>query len=42
MMKFFAGFVLGVAVAAVGFGGIARILDAGVTTIQTQTRELAR
>lgn len=42
MIKFAMGFVLGLVVAAVGFGGIARILDAGVTTIQTQSRELAR
>ena len=42
MIKFVAGFVLGVVVAAVGFGGIARIADKGVQTIQNQTKELAQ
>lgn len=42
MIKFISGFVLGLVVASVGFGGIARILDTGVQTIQTQSRELAR
>lgn len=42
MIKLIVGFVLGVVVASVGFSGITRILDAGVNTIQTQSRELAR
>ena len=42
MAKFLAGFVLGIVVAAVGFGGIARIADKGVQTIQQQSKELAQ
>ena len=42
MIKFIAGFVLGLIVAAVGFGGIARMLDKGVQQIQTQSKELAQ
>ena len=42
MTKLLIGFILGVTVAAVGFGGIARILDRGVEEIQIQTKELAR
>ncbi len=42
MIKFVAGFVLGIVVAAVGFGGIARIADKGVQQIQTQSKELAQ
>jgi hypothetical protein len=36
------GFVLGLVVAAVGFGGIARIFDKGVQTIQSTSKELAQ
>ena len=42
MKKFILGFVLGIIVATVGFGGVARILDRGVTEIQTQSKELAK
>ena len=42
MTKLFIGFVLGLIVAAVGFGGIARIIDNGINLIQNQSRELAR
>jgi hypothetical protein len=42
MSKIIIGFVLGVVVASVGFGGIARIMDKGVQTIQTQSKELAQ
>lgn len=42
MMKFVAGFVLGVVVASVGFTGIARMLDRGVDTIQQTSKELAQ
>ena len=41
-MRFVVGFVLGVVVASVGFSGIARMLDRGVQTIQTQSQELAK
>lgn len=36
------GFVLGIVVATVGFGGIARILDNGVATVKHQSKELAQ
>lgn len=42
MIKLLVGFALGVVVAAVGFGGIARMLDRGVEQIQQQSKELAR
>ncbi len=42
MKNIFIGFVLGLIVAAVGFSGIARIVDRGVQTIQTQSKELAQ
>lgn len=42
MTKFVLGFVVGIVVASVGFGGIARIADKGVQTIQNQSRELAQ
>lgn len=42
VLSFVMGFVLGLVVASVGFSGIARIMDRGVETIQTQSRELAQ
>jgi hypothetical protein len=42
MSKFIAGLVIGLVIASVGFSGIVRILDRGVDTIQTQSRELAQ
>lgn len=42
MFKVFMGFVLGLVVATVGFGGIARILDQGVETIKSTSQELAK
>ena len=42
MTKLLIGFVLGLVVASVGFGGIARMLDKGVQQIQTQSKELAQ
>lgn len=42
MKRFLIGFVLGVVVATVGFNGITRILDRGVTEIQNQSKELAK
>jgi hypothetical protein len=42
MIKFLAGVVVGIVVSAVGFGGIARMLDRGDENIQSQTRDLAR
>jgi hypothetical protein len=42
MRTFIVGFVLGLVVATVGFGGVARILDRGISTVKTQSQELAR
>ena len=42
MSKLIIGFVLGLVVATVGFGGIARILDNGVSAVKNQSKELAR
>jgi len=42
MIKFVIGFVLGLAVATVGFSGMARMLDRGVQTIQQTSKELAQ
>lgn len=36
------GFVLGVVVATVGFGGIARMLDHGVNAVKTQSELYSR
>lgn len=42
MGKIIIGFVLGLIVATVGFGGIARMLDKGIETVKTQSQELAK
>lgn len=42
MKLFIGGFIVGLIVATVGFGGIARILDRGVETVKTQSQELAK
>lgn len=36
------GFVLGLVVATVGFSGVARILDNGVSAVKSQSKELAQ
>jgi len=36
------GFILGLVVATVGFGGIARILDNGVSAVKNHSKELAQ
>lgn len=41
-MKFILGFVLGLTVATVGFGGIAKILDSSVEQAKTQVEILAK
>jgi hypothetical protein len=41
MGKILIGFVTGLVVATVGFSGIARILDNGVTAVKSQSKELA-
>ena len=42
MTKLIIGFVLGLVVATVGFGGIARMLDKGIETVKTQSKEMAK
>ena len=42
MTKIVIGFVLGVVVATIGFGGVARLLDRGVETVKTQAQDLAK
>lgn len=42
MRNLLIGFVLGLVVATVGFGGIARIMDRGVDAIQKTSRDLAQ
>jgi hypothetical protein len=42
MIKLLIGFILGVAVATVGFNGVTRMLDRGVDAVKTQTQESAR
>jgi hypothetical protein len=41
MSKMLMGFILGLVVATVGFSGVARILDNGVSAVKTQSKELA-
>ena len=42
MSKILIGIVIGIVIATVGFGGIAKVLDRGVQTIQQQSKELAQ
>ena len=42
MTKLFIGFVLGLVVATVGFGGVARMLDRGIDTVKTHSQEYAK
>lgn len=42
MIKIAFGIVIGIVISTVGFSGIAQLLDRGVQTIQTQTKELAQ
>ena len=42
MTKMLIGFILGVVVSTIGFGGVARLLDRGVDTVRTQAQDLAR
>jgi hypothetical protein len=42
MRTFIVGFVVGLIVATVGFGGVARILDRGVETVKAQSQEFAK
>jgi hypothetical protein len=40
-MKLAVAFVLGIVVGSVGFSGVAKILDRGVSVVQEQAREVA-
>lgn len=42
MGKLVIGFVLGLVVATVGFSGVARILDNGISAVKTQSQEMAK
>ncbi len=42
MTKFIVGFITGLIVATVGFGGIARMLDKGVDTVKEKSVEMSR
>jgi hypothetical protein len=42
VIKFVAGIVVGIAICTVGFSGMARILDNGVTKVQEVTKEAAK
>jgi hypothetical protein len=42
MTKLVTGFILGLIVATVGFSGVARILDHGIETVKSQSKEMAK
>jgi hypothetical protein len=42
MKMFVAGTVFGLVLATVGFSGLARILDNGVETVKTHSKEMAK
>lgn len=42
MRNFIAGTIFGLVLATVGFSGIARMLDKGVDTVKSQSKELAQ
>ena len=41
-MQFIIGVLVGIAIASVGFSGVANILDRGVEAVKTQTQELTK
>lgn len=41
-MQFILGILIGIAIASVGFSGVAKILDRGVEAVKTQTQELSK
>ena len=41
-MQFIMGVLIGIAIASVGFSGVAKILDRGVDAVKTQTQELSK
>jgi len=42
MTKILIGFVLGLVVATVGFGGVARILDNSIDAVKSTSKDLAK
>ena len=42
MRNIIIGVVLGIVVATVGFSGVARMLDRGIDSVKTQSKELAQ
>ena len=42
MKSFIVGIVVGIVISTVGVGGVAQILDHGVSKVKTTTQELAR
>ena len=42
MSKILVGIVIGIIIATVGFGGVVRVLDRGVQTIQQTSKEFAQ
>jgi hypothetical protein len=42
MKSFIVGVVVGIIMSTVGVGGVAQILDHGVTKVKTTTQELAK
>ena len=41
-MNFVYGFIFGLIVSTVGFSGVARMMDHGITTIKSQAQTLAQ
>jgi len=42
MTKFIAGFITGIVIATVGFGGVARILDHSIEKVKEVSKEQAQ
>lgn len=42
MIRFFAGVITGIIITSVGFSGIARIMDNGVSKVQEVSKEAAK
>lgn len=42
MKGYIVSFILGIIVATVGFGGVAKILDHGIDTVKTKSQEYAK
>ena len=42
MKGYVVAFILGIVVATVGFGGVARMLDHGIDTVKTKSQEYSK